>query len=51
MIGSYRYFYNKGIAYLNSLKRDFYIPKKGNKKKAEFIKYEGQYLKVETGGI
>ena len=51
MIGSYRYFYNKGITYLNSLKRDFYIPKKGNKKKAEFIKYEGQYLKVETGGI
>lgn len=50
MIGSYRYFYNKGIEYLNSLERGFFKPKKGSKKKADFIKYEGQYLKVETGG-
>lgn len=50
MIGSYRYFYNQGILYLNSLERGFFIPEKGCKKKAEYIKYEGQYLKVETGG-
>ena len=50
MIGSYRYFYNKGIEYLNSLDRGFFKPKKESKKKADFIKYEGQYLKVETVG-
>lgn len=50
MIGSYRYFYNNGISYLNSLERGFFIPKKGSKKKPEYIKYENQYLKVETGG-
>ena len=50
MIGSYRYFYNQGISYLNSLERGFYKPKKGSKKKPEYIKYEGQYLKVETDG-
>jgi transposase len=50
MIGSYRYFYNQGIAYLNSLKKGFYIPTKGSKKKPDYIKHEGQYLKVETDG-
>lgn len=50
MIGSYRYFYNQGILYLNSLERGFFIPEKNCKKKAEYIKYEGQFLKVETGG-
>lgn len=50
MIGTYRYFYNQGIAYLNSLERGFYKPKSNSKKKATFIKYEGQYLPVETGG-
>lgn len=50
MIGTYRYFYNQGIAYLNSLERGFYKPKSNSKKKATFIKYEGQYLLVETGG-
>lgn len=50
MIGSYRYFYNQGVLYLNSLEKGFFIPKKGSKKKSEYIKYEGQYLKVETGG-
>lgn len=49
MIGTYRYFYNQGISYLSSLPRGYYKPKKGGKK-AEYIKYEGQYLKVETGG-
>ena len=50
MIGAYRYFYNQGISYLNSLERGFFIPKKGSKKKPDYIKYENQYLKVETGG-
>ena len=50
MIGTYRYFYNQGISYLNSLEKGFFIPKKGSSKKPEYIKYEGQYLKVETGG-
>ena len=50
MIGAYRYFYNRGISYLNSLERGFFIPKKGNRKKPDYIKYENQYLKVETGG-
>ena len=50
MIGSYRYFYNQGISYLNSLERGFYKPKKNSKKKADYIKYEGEYFKVETNG-
>ena len=50
MIGSYRYFYNQGISYLNSLERGFYKPKKDSKKKADYIKYEGEYFKVETDG-
>ena len=50
MIGSYRYFYNKGIAYLNSLERGFFIPKKDSKKNADYIKYESEYFKVETDG-
>ena len=48
MIGSYRYFYNQGILYLNSLERGFYKPKKNSKKKADYIKYEGEYFKFET---
>ena len=51
MIGTYRFFYNKGIEYLNSLEKGFFIPKKGSLKKADYIKYEGQYLKVETDGV
>lgn len=50
MIGTYRYFYNQGVAYLNSLDRGFYKPKSASKKKPTFIKYEGQYLPVETDG-
>ena len=50
MIGSYRWFYNQGISYLCSLQRGFFIPKKGCKKKAEYILHEGEYFKVETGG-
>ena len=50
MIGSYRWFYNQGISYLGSLKRGFFIPKKGSNKKAEYILHEGEYFKVETGG-
>ena len=50
MIGSYRYFYNQGIAYLNSLERGFYKPRENSKKKATYIKYENQYLLVESDG-
>jgi IS605 OrfB family transposase len=51
MIGSYRYFYNQGIVYLNSLERGYYIPKKATKTKPpEYIKYEDQYIRVESGG-
>jgi IS605 OrfB family transposase len=51
MIGSYRYFYNQGIRYLNSLERGFFIPKTGSTKKPNYIKYENDYIMVETGGI
>jgi IS605 OrfB family transposase len=50
MIGSYRYFYNQGISYLNSLERGFFKPKASSKKKPTYIKYEGQFLPVETDG-
>jgi hypothetical protein len=47
MIGSYRYFYNQGIVYLNSLERGYYIPKKVTKTKPpEYIKYEDQFIRV-----
>jgi putative transposase len=50
VIGSYRYFYNKGIEYLNSLEKGFFEVNSKSKKNANFIRYEGQYIKVETGG-
>ena len=50
MIGTYRYFYNQGIVYLNSLERGYYIPTEEMQKKPDYIYYEGQYHKVETGG-
>jgi hypothetical protein len=50
IIGAYRYFYNQGVSYLSSLERGFFIPDKNSKKKAEYIKYENDFLKVETGG-
>jgi putative transposase len=50
MIGSYRWFYNQGVSYLCSLDRGFFIPKGNSKKGAEYILYEGDYFKVETGG-
>ena len=51
IIGAYRYFYNQGVSYLSSLERGFFIPDKNSKKKAEYIKYENDFLKVETGGV
>ena len=50
MIGSYRWFYNQGVSYLCSLERGFFIPKKGFRKEANYILYEGEYFKVESGG-
>jgi IS605 OrfB family transposase len=50
MIGSYRYFYNQAICYLNSLERGYFKPKSNSKKTANFIKYEGQYIHVESDG-
>jgi len=50
MIGTYRYYYNQGINYLCGLPRGYYIPRKGEKVKANYIYYEDEYLRVETGG-
>jgi len=50
MIGTYRYFYNQAIRYLNSLERGFFLPKSNSKKKPNFIKYENQFISVETNG-
>jgi transposase len=55
MIGAYRFFYNQGVSYLHDLPRGFYIPKSVSKKGTQttqpnFIRYEGQFYRVETGG-
>jgi IS605 OrfB family transposase len=51
LIGNHRFLYNLGVKYLYSLERGFYIPRKGSVKKPDYILYEGDFFKVETGGI